>query len=42
MIDSNDEHSRNAFSPIEITPNGILIDVNVLHPAKADLPIEEI
>ena len=33
-------HSRNAYSLIDVTPDGIVIDVNELHPENAWLPID--
>jgi len=40
VIDSSLEHAEKAFIPIEVTDEGILIEVKLEHPEKALIPIE--
>ena len=40
VIVVNDVHELNALPPIELTVDGIVTDVRVLHPLKARSPID--
>ena len=41
-MDVNDSHPLNAFDPIDVTEDGIVIDVRLLQPEKASFPIDVI
>ena len=42
MIDDNDSHPWNASAPIDVTEDGMFIDLRFLQLRKEDLPIEVI
>ena len=42
MIDVNDEHPENALGPIDVTEDGMVIDIRFLQFWKAELPIDVI
>ena len=41
-MDVNDEHPKNALDPIDVTDDGMVIDVRSLHFSKALFPIDVI